>query len=98
MMPPARAAREALYLFVMVGKVHNDANQGSAVRKLDAYQAEILAADGQAYPGQLAMLTGLVATLNAVATHGDLADVRKLLAEYECDDAEARRAALGGAA
>ncbi|KOG21762.1 hypothetical protein ADK36_12310 [Streptomyces viridochromogenes] len=48
------------------------------------------AADGQAYDGELAMLRGLVATLNAVAEHGDLSDVRKLLGEYASDDAAAR--------
>lgn len=48
------------------------------------------AGDGQAYDGELDMLHGLVATLNAVAEHGDLSDVRKLLREYATDDAEAR--------
>ncbi|MGW3135956.1 hypothetical protein [Streptomyces sp. NPDC001139] len=43
------------------------------------------------YPGQLAMLTGLVATLNAVAEHGDFEDVKKLLAEYATDDGQARK-------
>lgn len=43
----------------------------------------------EAYPGQLAMLTGLVATLRAVATHGDLADVRKLLDEHQRDEQDA---------
>lgn len=56
----------------------------------DAYRAEVLAADGQAYDGQLVMLTGLVATLNAVAEHGDLTEVRKLLAEHAAEDAAAR--------
>ncbi|MFJ8345117.1 hypothetical protein ACIQ9J_01820 [Streptomyces sp. NPDC094153] len=58
--------------------------------RLDAYRAEVLAGDGQAYDGELAMLRGLVATLRAVAEHGDLSDVRKLLAEYQRDDAQAR--------
>ncbi|MFJ4681993.1 hypothetical protein [Streptomyces sp. NPDC088789] len=53
-------------------------------------RAEVLAADGQAYDGELAMLHGLIATLAAVVEHGDLGDVRKLLAEHRADDAEAR--------
>lgn len=56
----------------------------------DGHAAEVLATDGQDYPGQLTMLTGLIATLTAVAEHGDLAGVRKLLAEYASDDAAAR--------
>ncbi|MFC8515540.1 hypothetical protein [Streptomyces sp. NPDC057257] len=43
----------------------------------------------EAYPGELAMLSGLVATLHAVAEHGDLADVRKLLAEHKRDEQDA---------
>lgn len=62
----------------------------SAQSLLDAYQAEVLAEDGQAYPGELAMLHGLIATLTAVAEHGDLKDVRKLLEEHKHDDAAAR--------
>ena len=61
-----------------------------------AGRAEALAEDGQAYNGELAMLRGLVATLNAVAEHGDLSEVRKLLGEYASDDAAAREEAEGG--
>jgi hypothetical protein len=57
---------------------------------LDAHRAEVLAEDGQAYPGELAMLHGLVATLTAVAEHGDLKDLRKLLEEHKADDTAAR--------
>lgn len=67
---------------------------GEPARLLEQYNAalrtEILAADGQAYDGELTMLRGLVATLAAVAQHGDLVDVQKLLREYVSDDAEAR--------
>jgi hypothetical protein len=56
---------------------------------LGAYRAEVLAADGQAYNGELSMLRGLVATLRAVAKHGDLGDVQKLLAEHERDEQDA---------
>lgn len=67
---------------------------GEPARILAQYNAalrtEILALDGQAYDGELVMLRGLVATLNAIANHGDLSDVQKLLREHAGDDAEAR--------
>ncbi|WP_435252194.1 hypothetical protein [Streptomyces tendae] len=44
----------------------------------------------EAYSGELDMLRGLIATLHAVAEHGDLGDVRKLLAEHKADDDAAR--------
>lgn len=37
------SARDDLYLFAMVGKVHEDGNRAMAQRKLDAYRAEVLA-------------------------------------------------------
>lgn len=37
------SARDDLYLFAMVGKVHEDGNRTMAQQKLDAYRAEILA-------------------------------------------------------
>lgn len=46
----------------------------------------------ESYPGELAMLHGLIATLTAVAEHGDLKDVRKLLEEHQADDTAARAA------
>ncbi|MFE9921614.1 hypothetical protein ACFYQA_08525 [Streptomyces sp. NPDC005774] len=65
-----------------------------AYRLAHAYRDEVLAkaaADTvEAYPGELAMLHGLIATLRAVADHGDLTDVRKLLDEHQRDDAQAR--------
>lgn len=53
------------------------------------------ARDEQAYDGELAMLRGLVATMRAVAEHGDLADVQELLAAYDIDAAEALAEAEG---
>jgi hypothetical protein len=50
------------------------------------------ATPGEDYPGETEMLRGLVATLSAVAEHGDLADVQKLLAEHASDDEAARQA------
>jgi hypothetical protein len=41
------------------------------------------------FPDELLMLRGLVATMRAVAEHGDLSDVRKLLAEHERDEQDA---------
>ncbi|MEU9597185.1 hypothetical protein AB0E06_10270 [Streptomyces sp. NPDC048109] len=50
----------------------------------------------EAYPGELDMLRGLIATMHAVAEYGDLGDVRKLLAEHQADD-QAALAACGKA-
>lgn len=58
-------------------------------------RAEVLAADGQEYDGQLVMLTGLVTTIRATVAHGNLDDVRKLLEEYERDDQNARAVTRG---
>jgi hypothetical protein len=62
-----------------------------AYRLAHAYRDEVLAADGQAYDGELAMLRGLVETLRVVAQWGDLAEVRKLLDEHARDEAAAIR-------
>ncbi|MEU9558034.1 hypothetical protein [Streptomyces fumanus] len=48
-------------------------------------RAEALAADGQAYDGELAMLRGLVSTLRVMARHGDLADIQHLFEVYDRD-------------
>lgn len=72
----ARGARSVTYL------LRNLAREKSSRPAADA-------TPGEAYPGQLAMLTGLVATLRAVAEHGDLDDVRKLLAEHQRDEQDA---------
>lgn len=56
------------------------ANTARAAEEIaDAHAAEVLAADGQAYLGELA-------TLRAVAEHGDLSDVRKVLGEHQRDE------------
>jgi hypothetical protein len=47
------------------------------------------ATPGEAYPGELVMLRGLVSTLHAIAEHGDLGDVRQLLAEHKRDEQDA---------
>jgi predicted DCC family thiol-disulfide oxidoreductase YuxK len=58
--------------------------------KLDAYRAEVLAEDGQAYDGELAMLRGLVRTLRAVVRDDreEVAqrEVRRLLYEHAADE------------
>ncbi|MHB9862145.1 hypothetical protein [Streptomyces sp. YIM S03343] len=46
------------------------------------------------YPGQLDMLRGLIATIRAVAEHGDIADVRKLLDEHQSDEQDAIAASI----
>ncbi|MFK0062672.1 hypothetical protein ACIQTN_26025 [Streptomyces werraensis] len=63
-----------------------------AVDWLIARVAELearLAKSVEAYPGELVMLRGLVATLRVVAEHGDLADVVKLLDEHQRDEQDA---------
>jgi len=66
-----------------------------AVEQLvDAHRAEVLAADGQAYDGELTMLRSLVRTLRVVVRHdGDLREVWRLLVAHTHDDADARKKA-----
>lgn len=40
----------------------------------------------EAYPGELFMARGLVGVLRVVADHGDMAEVRRLLAEHASDE------------
>lgn len=60
--------------------------------RLDAHRAEVLAADGQAYDGELAMYRHLVRTLRVVARpdDADMSEVRRLLHQHAGDDAAAR--------
>jgi hypothetical protein len=82
------SAREDLYLFAMVGKIHEDGNRAMAVRKLDAHRAEVLSEDGQAYDGELAMLRTLVRTLRVIVRYDDHAtpEVRRLLHQHLTDE------------
>ncbi len=62
---------------------------------MDAHRAEVLAEDGQAYDGELAMLRGLVRTLRTVVRDGSSAEktrteVQRLLWQHAADDATAR--------
>lgn len=62
---------------------------------IDAYRAEVLTADGQAYDGELAMYRGLVRTLRAVVRDGTSdekrrAEIERLLHQHAADDAAAR--------
>lgn len=59
---------------------------------MDAHRAEVLAEDGQAYDGELAMLRGLIRTLRTVVRPdtADLDEVRRLLHHHATDDATAR--------
>jgi hypothetical protein len=61
-----------------------------AEQLVDAHRAEVLAADGQAYDGELAMLRGLVRVLRVVARQDDLAEVQRLLIEHVRDETAAR--------
>jgi hypothetical protein len=69
-------------------------------KRLDEHRAEVLAADGQAYDGELAMLRGLVRTLRVVARpdDADMGEVRRLLHHHATDDAAAREEATAEAA
>lgn len=59
--------------------------------KLDDYRAQVLAEDGQAYDGELAMLRGLVRVLRTVVReNGTLPEARRLLWQHATDDAAAR--------
>lgn len=51
--------------------------EDSARALLNAHRAEVLADDGQAYPGELAMLRGLVRALRPAAREGDLTAVQQ---------------------
>lgn len=68
----------------------DEAAEGELNTRLDDYADAILRADGQDYPGEVTALRGLVAALAAVAQHGDLDEVRKLLTDHAVQDAAAR--------
>ncbi|MFW3473599.1 hypothetical protein ACN24M_20260 [Streptomyces microflavus] len=55
------------------------------VDRLRARVAELEAA-AEAYPGELAMLRGLLGVLRVVAAHGDMCEVRRLIAEHAADE------------
>jgi hypothetical protein len=62
---------------------------------VDAHRAEVLATDGQAYDGELAMLRGLVRTLRVIVRDGTSdekrrAEIERLLHQHAADDAAAR--------
>jgi hypothetical protein len=80
------SARDKLHAYAGTPSVLPESMLDAA---LDAYRDEVLAENGEAYPGELAMLRGLVATLRVVAQHGDLADVVKLLDEHQRDEQDA---------
>ncbi|WP_406735386.1 hypothetical protein OG508_28250 [Streptomyces sp. NBC_01108] len=52
---------------------------------LDQHRAESIA-EFETYPGELAMLRGLLGVIRVVAKHGDMAEVRRLLAEHASDE------------
>lgn len=58
---------------------------------LDAFRAESIA-EFETYPGELAMLRGLLGVIRVVAKHGDMDEVRRLLAEHASDE----QAAIAG--
>lgn len=71
---------------------HGDNAERFARELLAEHRAEVLAEDGQAYDGELAMLRGLVRTLRVVVRPDtvDVTEVRRLLQQHVGDEAEAR--------
>lgn len=90
------SARDDAFLFLCNGGAGDD---NHANQLLAAHRAEVLAADGQAYDGELAMLRGLVRTLRVIVRNDgspekQRAEVRQLLAEHAGDEAAARLLAM----
>ncbi|MFB6787636.1 hypothetical protein ACFCWT_13265 [Streptomyces olivaceus] len=89
------SARERIHamLPILDNPVDADTREAQLDRHLDAHRAEVLAEDGQAYDGELAMLRSLVRTLRVVVRPDDagVAEVRKLLHEHADDDRAARQ-------
>ncbi|MEU6229947.1 hypothetical protein [Streptomyces sp. NPDC047042] len=72
-----------------IATLHDVTTAGQLV---DAHRREVLAADGQAYDGELAMLRSLVRTLRTVVRENDtLAEVRRLLWEHASDETAAHK-------
>lgn len=74
-----------------LGGIATLADVDHAEQLVDAHQAEVLTADGQAYDGELAMYRQLVRTLRTVVREDvDTAEVWRLLHSHAGDDAAAR--------
>ncbi|NUS26112.1 MAG: hypothetical protein HOV92_18075 [Streptomyces sp.] len=85
------SAREFLINHLWAGRV----TVPRATEMVDGYRAAVLAEDGQAYDGELAMYRQLVRTLSTVIRDGSSAEkqraeVERLLHQHAADDAEAR--------
>lgn len=80
--------REILIRSLWTGRVM----EPRAAELVDAHRARVLAEDGQAYDGELAMFRGLFRTLRAVVRPDDvdLNEVRRLVHHHTADDAAAR--------
>ncbi|MER7815588.1 hypothetical protein [Streptomyces sp. NPDC096153] len=75
----AQCARDEIaHVLLMVGLSPTD--------WLDAYKAEDL---GEAYPGELAMLRGLLGVVRTIAQHGDMDELRRVIAEHHSDEHDA---------
>ncbi|MFB7461223.1 hypothetical protein [Streptomyces sp. NPDC056188] len=91
------SARDKLYGYAGTPAVLPESMLDAA---LDAFRAEVLASDGQAYDGELAMYRELVRTLRVVvrddrSAEKQRAEVRQLLHHHAADDAAAREDAKG---
>ncbi|MFF3511588.1 hypothetical protein [Streptomyces sp. NPDC002573] len=79
------AGEEIAHVLLMVGLVPAD--------WLHAFRAEVLAehtAEGEAYPGELAMLRGFLGVVRVIAKHSDIDELRRVVHEYETDKQAAR--------
>lgn len=77
-----------------LGGIATLADVTHAEQLADAHAAEVLASDGQAYDGELAMLRGLVRTLRTVVREPNTFDeVRRLLWEHASDETAAYKEA-----
>ncbi|MGW1546648.1 hypothetical protein [Streptomyces sp. NPDC002346] len=52
---------------------------------LDAYRAESTATS-ENYPGELAMLRGVLGVVRTIAQHGDIDELRRVIAEHYADE------------
>ncbi|MFD5057410.1 hypothetical protein [Streptomyces sp. NPDC058394] len=79
-------AREGIFNYLTgraICRTPRPADEAEAL--LNAFRAESIA-QFEAYPGELAMLRGLLGVVRVVAKHGDMNEVRRLLAEHASDE------------
>ncbi|MGW2550636.1 hypothetical protein [Streptomyces sp. NPDC001635] len=83
------SARDTLIGIVRQWTERNDGALATPEAVVDAFREEVLAANGSAaenYPGELAMLRGLLGVVRVIAKHGDVDELRRVVQEYESDE------------